>query len=121
MAISESELETLASTLTVDLTTIGRRSGEPRTIEIWWFHVDDRFIITGTPGRRDWLANVRANPNVVVSLGDRQYSGAASEVDDPAFRQRVFTDPKVGWYQTQADLAGLVDAAPMIEVILDAG
>lgn len=116
MPLESSDIETLAGTRTVDLTTIGRRSGQPRTIEIWWFHVDGRFIITGTPGRRDWLANVRADPRVTISAADGAFPGTAIEIDDEHFRRRVFTDPQIGWYRTQAELDHLVATAPMIEV-----
>ncbi|MDQ2999008.1 MAG: nitroreductase/quinone reductase family protein [Chloroflexota bacterium] len=47
---------------TIDITTIGRTSGEPRRIEIWFHNVDGHIYITGTPGRRSWYANLRANP-----------------------------------------------------------
>ena len=116
MTPTPTDIETLASTRTVDLTTMGRRSGQPRTVEIWWFHVDGRFIITGTPGRRDWLANVRANPSVTVSAGNGAFEGTATEIDDVRFRRRVFTDPQIGWYRTQAELDHLVGTAPMIEI-----
>jgi deazaflavin-dependent oxidoreductase (nitroreductase family) len=112
------EIEALAGTRTVDLITIGRRSGELRRIEIWWFHVDGRFVITGTPGTRDWLANVRANPQVVISSPVGDFPGTVSEVHDQEFRHRVFTDPQIDWYSTQAELAHLVASAPMIEVLL---
>ena len=113
---SPTDIETLANTRTVDLTTIGRRSGQPRTVEIWWFHVDGRFIITGTPGPRDWLANVRADPAVVVSDRRGSYHGTVTEIHDEEFRRRVFEDPQIGWYSTQAELDVLVSSAPMIEV-----
>lgn len=116
MAPNSSDIERLASTRTVDLTTIGRRSGLSRTVEIWWFYVDDRFIITGTPGQRDWLANVRANSNIMISSNGDDFPASVVEIDDSEFRRRVFTDPQIGWYQTQADLDHLVDTAPMIEV-----
>lgn len=109
-------MEDLARTRTVNLTTIGRRSGEPRTVEIWWFHVDGRFIITGTPGRRDWLANIRANPDVVISTSAGDFLGVTSEIGDESFRRRVFTDPEISWYRSQAELDHLVATSPMIEV-----
>ncbi|MEX2322330.1 MAG: nitroreductase/quinone reductase family protein [Acidimicrobiia bacterium] len=68
-SLSERDLERLAALRTIDLTTYGRRSGLPRRIEIWWFHVDGRFIVTGTPGKRDWLANVTARPEVIIHAG----------------------------------------------------
>ena len=116
MTPTATDIETLARTRTVDLTTIGRRSGEPRTVEIWWFQVDGKFVITGTPGRRDWLANVRANPNVVVSSQLGSFDATAIEIPDTDFRRRVFSDPQIGWYRTQAELEHLVSTAPMIEV-----
>ena len=109
----------LAATRTVDLTTIGRRSGDPARIEIWWFHVDDRFVITGTPGKRDWFANVLANPDVTIHAPFGDFAGRASIIEDAAFRRRVFTHPEIGWYRSQSELERLVRLAPMIEVDLD--
>jgi deazaflavin-dependent oxidoreductase (nitroreductase family) len=118
MPLEPATLAMLRSTMTIDFTTIGRNSGQPRTIEIWWFHVDGRFIITGTPGTRDWLANIRANPAVVISVGDGEFSGIAVEIDDVMFRRTVFTHPDVGWYETQAELDALIAGSPMVEVVL---
>ncbi len=119
MTITNSNHAELARYRTIDFTTTGRRSGRPARIEIWWFHVDDRFIITGTPGRRDWLANVKADPCGIVQgpLGD--HPGTAVEITDPDFRRRVFTDPEIGWYRTQSELERLVAEAPMIEIVLE--
>ena len=46
----------------IDLTTTGRRSGEPRTIEIVFHNIDGRIVISGMPSRRTraWLHNVKA-------------------------------------------------------------
>lgn len=104
---------------TVDLVTTGRRSGRPRQIEIWWFRFEDRFVITGTPGRRDWLANVIANPRVEISTRLGAFSASTSLIDDRAFRRRFFTHRAATWYGTQVELERLVAEAPMIEVVLD--
>ncbi len=116
---SSNEVARLAQTMTIDLTTIGRRSGRPSRIEIWWFHIEDRFIITGTPGRRDWFANILADPSVTIHAPFGDYPGRAEIVTEAAFRRRVFTDPGIGWYRTQAELDRLVESAPMIEIRLD--
>lgn len=115
----ELDLDRLASHLTVDLTTTGRRSGQPRTVEIWWFRVDGRFVITGTPGRRDWLANVLEQPRVIIGVDGQDLSATVTPVDDEAFRRRVFTDPRTSWYSSQAELDRLVATAPMVEVTFD--
>lgn len=106
----------LASTMTIDLTTYGRRSGKPRRIEIWWFYVEDRFIVTGTPGKRDWYANVLSDPRVVVHTQRGDFAAEATVITDSAFRSSVFQHPNVGWYKTQSDLDALVATAPMIEI-----
>ena len=110
------DLDRLASHQTIDLTTIGRKSGEPKRIEIWWFRFDDRFIITGTPGPRDWLANIRADPNVVIHVDGQDIPATAELVEDEDFRRRFFEAGQASWYKSQADLERLVQAAPMVEV-----
>lgn len=110
----------LAQVRTIDLTTYGRRTGLPRRVEIWWFHVEERFIVTGTPGRRDWLANVRSDPRVTVGVLGLDIEAAAVEVTDPHFRRRVFTHRETRWYSSQAELDRLVETAPMIEIFFDA-
>lgn len=112
----ELDRDRLATQRTIDLTTVGRRSGTSRRIEIWWFHVDGRFIITGTPGRRDWLANIHANPEVVIHVDGMDIRARATPVDDEELRRHVFTRPHVSWYTTQAELDRLVQHSPMVEI-----
>jgi deazaflavin-dependent oxidoreductase (nitroreductase family) len=110
--------EALARNLTIDITTIGRRTGQPARIEIWWFRFEDRFIIAGTPGPRDWLANVQANPAMQVHVDGLDIAATAVEVTDEAFRRRFFSAPATSWYSSQSGLDRLVAAAPMIELTL---
>ena len=109
----------LARTRTVDLVTIGRKSGLPQRVEIWWFYFEDRFIITGTPGPRDWFANVLANPSVIIETRHGDFPATASPIADLAFRGRFFSDGATHWYSSQAELDALVETAPMIELDLD--
>lgn len=118
MPITPEERERFASIRTIDLTTYGRKSGKPRRIEIWWFHVNGRFIITGTPGRRDWLANVKANPFVVVHVDGHDIETNVRVIEDRQRRLEVFSQPDTRWYSTQAQLDRLVAEAPMIEIDL---
>jgi deazaflavin-dependent oxidoreductase (nitroreductase family) len=109
----------LAHDPTVDITTTGRRSGQPRRIEIWMLDVDDRFFITGTPGRRDWLANLLADPRLTVHLkqrADRDLAATAAPVRDEATRRRVIEHLSARWYRTQSPIDDLVATAPMVEV-----
>lgn len=109
----------LTRTRTVDLVTMGRKSGQQQRVEIWWFCFEDRFIITGTPGPRDWYANILANPRVVIETRHGNFPARASSVSDHPFRSRFFSDEAARWYSTQAELDALVETAPMIELDLD--
>jgi len=72
----------------IDITTIGRKSGEPRRIEIWFHRLDGRFYITGTPGARSWYANLVANPDFTFHLKE------SAQVDLPARASAVTGDEK---------------------------
>lgn len=53
---------------TVDITTVGRRSGRLHRIETHFYRYSDRIYLSGMPGPRDWLANLQANPRMVLHL-----------------------------------------------------
>lgn len=109
---------------TIDITTTGRDSGEPRRIEIWMLEVDGRFFITGTPGRRDWMANLRADPQLTVHLKRHAHvdvAATATVVDDEPTRRRVLEHASAEWYRDQVPLEQLVATAPMVEVHVDSG
>jgi deazaflavin-dependent oxidoreductase (nitroreductase family) len=55
---------------TIDITTVGRRSGQERRIEICFYRVGDTIYLTGVPAakRRDWLANLEATPGFTFHL-----------------------------------------------------
>jgi deazaflavin-dependent oxidoreductase (nitroreductase family) len=113
-------VDRLAATRTIEITTTGHRSGRPVRIEIWWFRVDDLFVITGTPGPRDWLANLQADPRLTVHALGHSYPATAHPITDRAFRRRFFTqaNDEIAWYLSQADVGDLIENAPMIEVRL---
>ncbi len=114
--MTDSELDDLAAEMTVEITTYGRKSGLPRRIEIWWFRVEGRFIITGTTGRRDWLANVRSDPRMIVHVNGLDIAATVSEVTDPEFRHTVLTMPTTSWYRSEEELGLLISSAPMVEL-----
>ena len=86
---SEATRDALHHSQVIDLTTTGRRTGQPRRIEIFLHCDDDRLFITGMPRSdrtRDWIYNVEADPHVVIHLKQ------SVVVDVPA-TARVVTDP----------------------------
>jgi deazaflavin-dependent oxidoreductase (nitroreductase family) len=52
-----------------DITTIGRKTGLPRRVEIYFHQFDGEYYLTGRPGfKRDWEANIKANPEFILNL-----------------------------------------------------
>ena len=60
--------DALSNDRTIDITTTRRTSGLPRRIETWFYRVDDQIYLTGSPGRRDWYANLLVNPDFTFHL-----------------------------------------------------
>ena len=110
--------EALDQSPTVDITTTGRRSGLSRRIEIWMFRVGGRYVITGTPGRRDWYGNLLADGRLTVHVPRQSLDlpALAVPIEDAVFRRTVFTASHVSWYGSQAELESLVQHAPMVEI-----
>ncbi len=60
------------------LTTTGRRSGQPREIEIWFTRLAGRYYLIAEHGERaQWVRNLRAEPRVRLRLGRRGRPRAA--------------------------------------------
>ena len=103
--MKESIKQALIQDRTIDITTIGRRSGLPRRIETWFYRVGDQIYLTGSPGRRDWYANLLANPEFTFHLKQSIAADLAAKavpVSDPESRRAIFT-------RILADLGGTRD------------
>ena len=68
--MDETTRNALKIDMTIDITTTGRKSGEPRRMDIWSHYFDDRLIVTGSPGRRGWYANLVEHPEFTYHLKD---------------------------------------------------
>jgi len=54
------------------ITTVGRVSGKPHTIEIWFSAVGDTlYVLAGSGMRADFVRNARKEPAVTVRIGVR--------------------------------------------------
>lgn len=120
--MDETTWQAIKGGLTCDITTLGRRSGQPRRIEIWYFLVEEQVYITGTPGPRDWLANLRANPQFTfhIKQGIRaDLAARAQPIDDPAERRRIMglVMTQNAWFRAQHfDLEAWVAGSPLVAV-----
>jgi deazaflavin-dependent oxidoreductase (nitroreductase family) len=65
------------------VTTTGRRTGSPHTIEIWFaLHEDTVYLLSGGGEASDWVKNVRVDRTVGLRLGDRDMICRARIVED---------------------------------------
>jgi deazaflavin-dependent oxidoreductase (nitroreductase family) len=106
---------------TIDITTIGRKSGRPQRVEIWFKQVNGRTYITGTPGPRDWYANMLANPHFTFHLKQSiraDLPARARPVLAEAERRQILADLVMAWYRGQVNsLEDLVAGSPLVEVL----
>jgi deazaflavin-dependent oxidoreductase (nitroreductase family) len=64
------------------LTTVGRRTGQPHRIEIWFAAREGRlYLLSGGRDRADWVRNLQANPRVTVELAGESRVGVAHVVE----------------------------------------
>ena len=105
----------------IDITTNGRTSGQPRRIEIVFFHVDGHVYITGTPGTRAWLANLKADPSMTFHLKrgpTADLPAKARVVTDESERRAVATAACTAWNRPD-QIEDFVAGSPVIEVRFD--
>jgi deazaflavin-dependent oxidoreductase (nitroreductase family) len=106
----------------IDITTTGRRSGEPRRIEIVLHNIGGRLYISGRPSprKRKWIANLEAEPNFTVHLKrpvQADLPARARIIADEAERRSVLEHVARAW--NVRDLEPMVRQSPLIEVTLN--
>jgi hypothetical protein len=113
----------LARNLTIDMTTTGRRSGKPGRTEIRSHRTGGRYHATGTPGRRDWHANLLADPWSAFRLKEpvrADLPARAAPVTGRAERRRVFLAGKTIWERPdERTIEEWVEHAPRREVTFE--
>src|SRR5207237_4405058 len=105
----------------VDITTAGRKSGEPRRLEIVMHNIGGRLYISGQPSRtrRSWLANLDANSKFTVHLKrgvKADLPATAREITDPSERRQVLEQVARHWKRDDVDI--MVEYSPLIEVTI---
>jgi len=113
----------LAESGVIDITTTGRRSGEPRRIEIVYHAIDGRIYISGMPRadrKRSWLANLEADPHFTFHLKgavSADLPATARVITDAKERRAVLAHVARAWRRT--DLDEMVAHSPLVEVTID--
>jgi deazaflavin-dependent oxidoreductase (nitroreductase family) len=114
MTVSFGKLGWQAGTMpVVELTTIGRKSGQPRTVLLTSpYQEGDSVVVVASRGGDDqhpaWFVNLRDNPNVEVAMGGKAKKPMLATVASAEERARlwplVIKDHKnYAGYQTKTD------------------
>ena len=116
----------LESDKTVDITTTGRRSGRSVRIETWYYRSRGRYFLSGSPGKRDWQANLIANPRMKFHLKEsmtRTLDATAIPIRDAGERRAIisgfdrFREGSATFLGS--DLDAWVEGSPLIELVFD--
>jgi deazaflavin-dependent oxidoreductase (nitroreductase family) len=88
------------------LTTRGRKTGQPREIEIWFTQSDGRFYVIAEYSTSNWVQNIRAHPAISVRVAGSSFSAQARLVDaaqEPQLCARIqqLSCAKYGWGEGQ--------------------
>jgi deazaflavin-dependent oxidoreductase (nitroreductase family) len=105
----------------IDITTTGRRTGEPRRIEIVFFNFEGRLFVSGLPGRRAWVANLANDPRLTVHLkrgAQADVPATARIITDEAERRPIIERVCRAWNRTD-QVETFVARAPLMEVVPD--
>ncbi|MGH2463218.1 MAG: nitroreductase/quinone reductase family protein [Candidatus Limnocylindria bacterium] len=102
----------------IDITTTGRRSGKARRIELVFHVIDGMVVISGMPGRRDWYANLVADPHLTFHLKgpiQADLPAIARPITEPTERRRVMEAVTRNW-QAEDRFDAFYRRSPLIEV-----
>lgn len=104
----------------IDMTTTGRRTGQPRRIEIALHSIDGRLYVSGMPRadrKRAWILNLERDPQVTIGLKQTAHvdvPATARIIDDPVERRQVLERVAARWRRTDVDV--MVAHSPLIEL-----
>ena len=95
----------------LELTVVGRKTGTPRSVKIWFVATRDKIYVTsGRGSNAQWVKNLKQTPTVTCRTGSTRFRGVAvwlaeEQVRDTVFplffrkyfRARIFR--WIGWYK----------------------
>ncbi|MBI2936120.1 MAG: nitroreductase family deazaflavin-dependent oxidoreductase [Chloroflexi bacterium] len=107
----------------VDITTTGRKTGQPRRVELGFHLLDGKIFLSGRPGRRGWYANLLANPEFTFHLKQsvkQDLRAKATPIPDEAQRRAVLTSLRdhLSRNRPPIDVEAWVAGSPLVEVEL---
>ena len=75
-----------------ELTTVGRKTGAPRTVELRFVYADGKFYASSARiAGKHWCQNMVKNPAVEIKAAGQRYRCQARQVTEEGLRRRILT------------------------------
>ena len=71
----EIDLAEVASKKLIHLTTKGRKTGKPHTVELWFAVHGDKIYLGHEGEETDWMRNIKKNDMVTFKIGGKNFHG----------------------------------------------
>jgi deazaflavin-dependent oxidoreductase (nitroreductase family) len=85
-------LAELGSAKIVHLTSTGRKTEKPHTVELWFAVNDDKVYLSHEGEETDWMRNIKKNAQIVFEIGGNKFTGRArylNELKEEAWTAKV--------------------------------
>jgi deazaflavin-dependent oxidoreductase (nitroreductase family) len=121
--LDQSVLDALArdGVTQIDITTTGRKTGQPHRIEIVFHNIDGRIYVSGMPGfKRSYMANLAADPHFTFHLKGpvkADLAATARIISNETERRTVLTRVARNWGRDDVDV--MVEQSPLFEVTIE--
>jgi deazaflavin-dependent oxidoreductase (nitroreductase family) len=119
-------LAPLASKSTLLLTHRGRKSGKSYDVVIWFMVEGDTIYLETLNDRRQWVRNVKATPEVTLTIDGNKFTGRVQPITDSAERARVdnlttrkYLAARILYFVTRPLVNFLPDRRAAFRVLLD--
>jgi len=111
-AFQRDVIDALASAKTIDIETIGRKSGQRRRTTIWVVVDGDVPYVRSEYGDSgQWYRNVLAEPRVDVHVAGRRVTAVATRIEDGEAQRRVSDALRAKYRSSAGSLKVMVDPA----------
>ena len=80
------------SSVIADLTTVGRKTGRPRKVELRFLYLNGNFYASSSKiAGKHWCQNIIKNPLVEINAKGARISCSAKQVSDEQLRRKILT------------------------------
>ena len=75
----------------LELTVVGRKTGTPRTVKIWFVATQDKiYVSSGRGSNSQWVKNLKQTPTVTCQIGSTRFQGIAVWLEEGQVRDAIF-------------------------------